>query len=185
MRQDYDVEQDQPLVTRRRDQDVGMSANGASLAEEAEQGASRLCDPLTRATISRAGAATSQQDVPSNSLTLDGSVQVCRVETIIGDRFTATFSDPNLGDKRVRFLRSRVPPADRPLLKEGAVFYWIRGTARDDSGNVLPASAIRFRRTPSLSPSQADALDRRVEEVLGLARNAQGAAEGQEDQASA
>jgi hypothetical protein len=96
------------------------------------------------------------------------AVQVCRVETVAADGFTALYSDPEQGDRRVRFLAGHVAPSDRRLLAEGAVFYWITGTERDASGDVVLISYLRFRRTPRLSPHALQRLDEAAREAIQL-----------------
>lgn len=97
---------------------------------------------------------------------LNRDVLVCRVETILSDRFTAIFPVPGEPDQRVRFMLDRVAHSDRYLLCEGAVFYWIRGIERDENGDVKSASFIRFRRTPRPSPRQIERLDNLAEEAI-------------------
>ena len=96
------------------------------------------------------------------------SVQVCRVETVNPDSFTALYSDPEHGDRRVRFSATHVAPSDHRLLAEGAVFYWITGTERDASGDVVLISYLRFRRTPRMSPLQLQRLDEAAREAIEL-----------------
>jgi hypothetical protein len=100
------------------------------------------------------------------NVVLDEKIRVCRVETLLSDRFTAIFSEPGEVDQRVRFMRGRVASSDRSLLREGAVFYWIIGTERDPSGDLISTSFIRFRRTPQLSPRQLHRLDDLAEEAI-------------------
>lgn len=96
------------------------------------------------------------------------AVQVCRVETVGADGFTALYSDPEQGDRRVRFARGHVAPSDRRLLAEGSVFYWITGTERDASGDVVLISYLRFRRTPRLSPHTLQRLDEAARDAITL-----------------
>jgi hypothetical protein len=102
---------------------------------------------------------------PANVI-LNHDILVCRVETILSDRFTAIFSVPGVPDQRVRFMLRRVAHSDRHLLCEGAVFYWIRGIERDENGDLKSASFIRFRRTPRPSPRQIEQLDKLAEEAI-------------------
>lgn len=97
------------------------------------------------------------------------SVHVCRVETVLVDRFSAIFTDPGDTDKRVRFLLKNVAPADRSLLREGAVFYWITGTTRDSNGDVVTKSYIRFKRTPRVTADELDELDQMAADVIQAA----------------
>jgi hypothetical protein len=104
--------------------------------------------------------------LPPANLILDHDIRVCRVETILSDRFTAIFSAPGKPDQRVRFMLNRVAHSDRQLLCEGAVFYWIRGTERDENGDLKSASFIRFRRTPRPSPRQIEQLDKLADDAI-------------------
>ena len=80
--------------------------------------------------------------------------------------FTAIFSEPNLVDQRVMFVRGLVADSDRQLLEEGAVFYWITAIEREHNGEVVSTSSIRFRRRPRLLPKQVDELDRLADEII-------------------
>jgi hypothetical protein len=104
--------------------------------------------------------------LPPANVILDEKIRVCRVESILSDRFTAIFSETGLPDQRVRFMLTRVAHSDRNLLCEGAIFYWILGTERDESGDLKSASFIRFRRTPRMSPRQLQRLDKLAEDAI-------------------
>jgi hypothetical protein len=94
------------------------------------------------------------------------SVQrVCTVETVLSDRFTATFSQPGKPIQRVRFDISLVSPNDLPLLKEGAPFYWCMGYRQENDGDRAYVSFLRFRRFPRLSDSQVVTAGRRAADI--------------------
>jgi hypothetical protein len=94
------------------------------------------------------------------------SVQrVCTVETILSDRFTATFSEPGKPIQRVRFDLSIVSPNDLPLLKEGATFYWCMGYRQENDGDRAYVSFLRFRRFPRLSDRQVETARRRAADI--------------------
>lgn len=107
-----------------------------------------------------------EEQNPSSSVTLDRKTRVCRVETLVGDRFTAIFSERGLVDQRVLFRRDLVADSDRQLLEEGAVFYWITAIERKSNGEVISTSYIRFRRRPRLLPKQVEELDRLADEII-------------------
>jgi hypothetical protein len=104
--------------------------------------------------------------IPDDTVTLERSTRVCSVEVIYAERFSAIFSERGLTDQRVTFLKNRVADSDRQLLQEGGVFYWIMGTERDPSGDLISYSYLRFRRRPRLSPEQADELDELADEAI-------------------
>lgn len=93
-------------------------------------------------------------------------VRVCRVETVLGDRFTALYSSPDRGDKRVRFSVDEIAESDRPLLREGAIFYWIG--RRDYSSVGVPecTTSVRFRRMPRVSQAELEELDLLAQEAI-------------------
>jgi hypothetical protein len=109
------------------------------------------------------GEKQAQSPIPVRRFLLGpASVQrLCTVETVLSDRFTATFSDPGKPVQRVRFDRSILSPNDLPLLREGATFYWCMGYRQDNDGDRAYVSFLRFRRFPRLSSKQvADARGR-------------------------
>lgn len=99
-----------------------------------------------------------QSNVPVRRFVLGPkSVQrVCKVETLLQDRFTATFREPGKPVQRVRFDISIVSPNDLPLLQVGATFYWCMGTRQDNDGDRAYVSFLRFRRFPRLSEKQVE-----------------------------
>lgn len=105
--------------------------------------------------------------VPVRRFVLDSSSfqRVCTVETILSDRFTATFSEPGKPVQRVRFDISIVSPNDRPLLTEGATFYWCMGYRQDNDGDRAYESFLRFRRFPRLSSKQVATARRRAADI--------------------
>jgi hypothetical protein len=91
--------------------------------------------------------------------------RVCTVETVLSDRFTATFSEPGKPVQRVRFGLSMVAPNDLPLLKEGAAFYWCMGYRQENDGDRAYVSFLRFRRFPRLSDEQVSAARTRAADI--------------------
>ena len=57
---------------------------------------------------------------------------------------------------------------DKPLLQEGAVFYWSIGHLRKESGQVRRFSETRVRRMPKLSRLKHLEISRKVETLNGL-----------------
>jgi hypothetical protein len=97
------------------------------------------------------------------------SVQrLCTVETVLSDRFTATFSEPGKPIQRVRFDISIVSPNDLPLLKEGATFYWCMGYRQENDGDRAYVSFLRFRRFPRLSDDQVETARRRAADIAAV-----------------
>jgi hypothetical protein len=113
------------------------------------------------------GEKQSQSPVPVRRFVLDpSSVQrTCTVETILSDRFTATFSELGKPVQRVRFDISIVSPNDLPLLAEGATFYWCMGYRQDNDGDRAYESLLRFRRFPRLSSKQVAAARKRAADI--------------------
>lgn len=62
---------------------------------------------------------------------------------------------------------------DKPLLTEGAVFYWSIGHLRRETGQVRRFSETRLRRMPKLSKSQKREISRKVERLNGLLKRKQ------------
>jgi len=62
-------------------------------------------------------------------------------------------------------------PFDRPLLAEGAVFYWSVGYKVRASGTIIKTSELRVRRMPKLSKSQNDEISRKVKQLSELLRS--------------
>jgi hypothetical protein len=57
------------------------------------------------------------------------------------------------GDEVAEVYRTEVSPADEPLLRPGAVFYWTIGYEDAPSGQRKRQSFLRFRRLPPISPT--------------------------------
>ena len=112
-------------------------------------------------------SAPGQSNVPVRRFVLGPkSVQrVCKVETILRDRFTATFREPGKPVQRVRFDISIVSPNDLPLLQVGATFYWCMGYRQDNDGDRAYVSFLRFRRFPRLSEKQVEAARQRAVDI--------------------
>jgi len=160
--------QDGALVARRRQQPTMKTV---PVSEQVLDEVSRLSGVLELAPkppSARFNSKSENTSPPSvqETITLERKTRVCRVETLLRDHFTAIFSAPGLVDQRVTFLCNRVASSDQQLLHEGAVFYWITGTERDPSGDLISYSYIRFRRRPRLSPKQADELDTLADEAI-------------------
>jgi hypothetical protein len=166
---EFAAAQDGALVVRRRQQPTMQSV---PVSEQVLDEVARLSEVLELVPkppsikVNAKSEETSPPSIPNETITLERKTRVCRVEALLRDRFTAIFSEPGLVDQRVTVLCNRVASSDRQLLREGAVFYWITGTERDPSGDLISYSYIRFRRRPRLSPRQADELDRLADEAI-------------------
>ncbi|WP_404309158.1 hypothetical protein [Neorhodopirellula lusitana] len=57
---------------------------------------------------------------------------------------------------------------EKPLLQEGAVFYWSIGQLRKESGQVQRFWETRLRRMPKLSRSKQLEISRKVDGINGL-----------------
>ena len=62
---------------------------------------------------------------------------------------------------------------DKPLLTEGAVFYWSIGHLRRETGQVRRFSETRLRRMPKLSNAKMKEISRKVELLSGLRKRKQ------------
>ena len=74
-------------------------------------------------------------------------------------------------DNSVEFaelLWSEFNDYDKPLLVEGAVFYWSIGHLRKQSGQVRRFSETRLRRMPKLSVAKRREISRKAELLNGL-----------------
>lgn len=58
-----------------------------------------------------------------------------------------------------------VAPDDRPLIQEGAVFYWDIGRKKTRYGSVENFSEIRFRRMPAWSKRDLERAERKAREL--------------------
>ena len=162
------MSQNDSLMRRRRSQGGSPTIELAG-ALRLIPDASRILNRVERADAvptCRPNRSVTQTPAAQGEALRADSVYVCRVETVLADRFSAIFTKPGDTDKRVRFLRKLVAPSDRPLLREGAVFYWITGTARDVNGNVVSKSYLRFRRTPRVGADEMAELDRLATEII-------------------
>jgi hypothetical protein len=154
------VSQNDFVMHRRRGQG-GSPLRELEAALKRTPGASDLLDRVRRSDAMPRGARPPQSE---QALRAD-SVHTCRVETVLADRFSAIFTLGNT-DKRVRFMRKLVAPSDRPLLREGAIFYWVRGTGRGADGDVETKSYIRFKRTTRISTQELDEINRMAIEAI-------------------
>ncbi len=62
---------------------------------------------------------------------------------------------------------------DKPLLTEGAVFYWSIGHLRRETGQVRRFSETRLRRMPKLSKVKMKEISRKVERLSGICKRKQ------------
>jgi hypothetical protein len=57
---------------------------------------------------------------------------------------------------------------DRPILSEGAVFYWSVGYIHRSNGQIRRSSQLRVRRMPALTTSRRTEISTRVQKLRGL-----------------
>lgn len=92
-----------------------------------------------------------------------------RVVSVHGDRFVAVTNDatnPRNPAEEVEFDLAEVSEGDRPLIAEGAVFYWSIGYRDSLGGQRERTSSLRFVRSPRLSEA---AVNRVFEEADRMA----------------
>jgi hypothetical protein len=119
----------------------------------------RLASPLIR--------------LPPGSLPLE-SVRVLQqwegvVTEVADDSFFADLQDLNDSAEPIEVVElpfEEVPKDDRPLLQEGAVFYWSIGYETTAGGTLRRMSEIRLRRTPRWTKRAHRQAEQRAEELL-------------------
>lgn len=82
-----------------------------------------------------------------------------RVVSVESDRFLAIVQDETVGnspEEEADIPMEEVSARDRPLLREGAWFYWTIGYRIDESGQQARQSVIRFQRLPTWSAEEID-----------------------------
>jgi hypothetical protein len=88
--------------------------------------------------------------------------------SITGPDFVARLIDlTDLGAQRLEatFSIDEVSPSDMPLMREGAVFYWVIGFRDYPNGQRKTEQFIRFRRMPIWSKRDIKRLDKQVDEL--------------------
>ncbi len=95
-----------------------------------------------------------------------------RVLRVEHDAFVALVEDQTARrpSEEVEFERSEITPADEPLLRPGAVFYWTIGYRDRLGGPRTRESVIRFRRLPPPTEEEWTEADAWAEQILALAR---------------
>jgi hypothetical protein len=80
------------------------------------------------------------------------------VEEVGSTYFAAQLVSRTLPDtfEQAEIYISEVSPADLPLVRAGAVFYWAIGYADGPTGQRTNSSSIRFRRLPQIHPDDVD-----------------------------
>jgi len=84
---------------------------------------------------------------------------VGRVEQVKADRFVAVLDDatnPRNPVEQVEFDLNEVSDSDRPLVEQGAAFYWSIGYCDTPGGQRDRVSALRFVRQPRLSEANVN-----------------------------
>jgi len=87
-----------------------------------------------------------------------------RVDYLTDGGFVARLMDltGTGADEDAEFPLDEISPMDRPLVQEGAVFYWSVGYRDSASGQRTRESVVRFRRLPHWSKADRQEADRRV-----------------------
>ena len=93
------------------------------------------------------------------------------VTDVTSDSFFADLQD--LGDSSLPLEVVEIPIAevsedDRPLLSEGAIFYWSLGYETSPGGQLRRMSEIRLRRTPRWTKRTLENVKQRAEELFEL-----------------
>ena len=116
--------------------------------------------PQTRESISggASGQYPARKESPpvGNIVTAASIARTLTVEMIGRRTFTAIWEQDGQQDRRVRFSKKLVLPADHDLFRVGAEFYWQAGR-RIIEGRPVRIDQLRFRREP---PPTKDELDR-------------------------
>ncbi len=82
--------------------------------------------------------------------------------------FTARLTDLTDRDRQrleATFSTEEVSESDKPLLREGAVFYWIIGYKDEPNGQRTTSQLLRFRRLPVWSKRDLERLQARADEL--------------------
>lgn len=98
-----------------------------------------------------------------------------RVERILKDRFVAIISDittPGNPAEEVELDIQEVPPADRSLVAEGAIFYWAIVYRDSKGGQRERISSIRFARQPKLSEEDVQDILAEADEMAAFLESA-------------
>jgi hypothetical protein len=94
-----------------------------------------------------------------------------RVERVLDDRFVAIVSDvttPANPTAEVELDVQDVSPADRPLITEGAIFYWAIVYRDTKAGQRERIASIRFARQPKLSREDVEDIFNEADEMVAF-----------------
>lgn len=89
------------------------------------------------------------------------------VTDVEGETFFAKILDLTDFSQPAEFVElyvKDVPPADKELLRSGAIFYWIAGYETSKFGQIQRVSKIRFRRSPRWTQQSLDRIKRKADE---------------------
>ena len=98
-----------------------------------------------------------------------------RVERVVGDRFVAVISDvtnPTNPAEEVELDIEEVSAADRPLIAEGAIFYWAIVYRDTKSGQRERIATIRLARQPKLRPEDVQEIFDEADEMVTFLESA-------------
>ena len=77
-------------------------------------------------------------------------------------------TDESSPEEFAHVLISEFNEYDRPILSEGAVFYWSVGYIHRSNGQIRRSSQLRVRRMPPLTSSKRAEISTRVQKLRGL-----------------
>jgi hypothetical protein len=93
------------------------------------------------------------------------------VEHVGTDRFFATLTDvsnPRNPPEEVELDLSEISESDRPLLTEGAKFYWSIGYCDTPGGQRERVSSLRFARQPRLSQDEVNRIFKEADRLAAF-----------------
>jgi hypothetical protein len=93
------------------------------------------------------------------------------VNDVKGDRFSAVLADTTNSrnaPEQVELDLEEVSESDRPLLTEGATFYWSIGYRDTPGGQRERISSLRFARQPRLSENEVNRIFDRADNLAAL-----------------
>lgn len=77
-------------------------------------------------------------------------------------------TDESNPEEFAELLLSEFNEYDRPILSEGAVFYWSVGYIHRSNGQIRRSSQLRVRRMPAMTSSKRAEISMRVQQLRGL-----------------
>lgn len=133
----------------------GLVETGNSTSKDAGGTASEEAKRLGRAVRNWSAHVRPATEPPARS----GLIEIESWEGVVEEVFDTYFLARIIsltradGDEIAEIYASEVSPSDRPLLREGAIFYWTIGYEDTPSGQRKRQSFLRFRRLPPIAAS--------------------------------